>query len=161
MRAYAKHREAQKTALGLVTCVWGDSKLTLTCWIFYRNESENSATLPCPWAAIQRCMRSIVCVLVGDGVPYRNACVLYETNYICTLCSPTVIQDFSRFSRWGFCWLCRPHVSILSEQSSLRKAATCLKVQLQVTKYHVTVSEYNVKFCFLKLVGYSKSMMSQ
>lgn len=94
MGAYAKCGcvgEALKTDWGLETCVWGDSKLTLTCWIFYKNESENSALSVGSNSA--RCMRSIVCVLVGDGVLYRNACVLYETNYICTLWSPTVIQD--------------------------------------------------------------------
>jgi len=69
-----------------------------------------------------RCVRSIVCAfLVGDGVLYRNACVLYETNYICTLWSPTVIQDsYTRFNRWG----CVVHMSILSVQSFLRKTAT-------------------------------------
>lgn len=62
--------------------------------ILYKNESENSATLPCPWAAIQLAACDPLCAfLVGDGVLYRNACVLYETNYICTLWSPTVIQD--------------------------------------------------------------------
>lgn len=94
MGAYAKCGcvgEALKTDGGLATCVWGDSKLTLTCWIFYKNESENSALSVGSNSA--RCMRSIVCVSVGDGVLYRNACVLYETNYICTLWSPTVIQD--------------------------------------------------------------------